>query len=105
MRVPTGIEFACELAKAARVTGWSVKITLLAASDHILPMLKTNQKVSSAMQNSDSGEWKVTLSNGGGELDTDLYIPTTGVLLNNEFISVEFLDENEWVVVDKELRS
>ncbi|KAE8361230.1 hypothetical protein BDV27DRAFT_167126 [Aspergillus caelatus] len=120
---PIGVELAGELAEAAHLAGGKVNITLVSASDRILPMLKpagstaaekllvaqgvrvlTNQKVAGAMQSSDSGKWKVTLSNGGGELDADLYIPTTGALPNNDFIPVEFLDQDGWVVVDKELR-
>lgn len=120
---PIGVELAGELAEAAQLAGRSVNITLVSASDRILPMLKVagstaaekllvargvrvlkNQKVAGAIQSSDPGKWKVTLSNDGGELDADLYIPTTGALPNNQFIPVEFLDEDGWVTVDKELR-
>ncbi|KAE8143076.1 hypothetical protein BDV38DRAFT_293520 [Aspergillus pseudotamarii] len=119
---PIVVELAGELAEAARLAGRGVSITLVSASSRILPMLQlarsraaekllaaqgvrvlTNQKVTGAMQSSDSGIWKVTLSKDGGELDADLYISTTGALPNNEFSPMGFLNENRWVVVDKEL--
>jgi NADH dehydrogenase FAD-containing subunit len=118
---PIGVELAGEIAEAARLSKRKVSITLVSASYRILPMLKPagsaaaekllvsqgvkvlkNQKVTDAVQHSDSGKWTVILEKG--QLDADLYIPTTGVLPNNEFIPAEFLDEQGWVVVDKELR-
>ncbi|OGE54358.1 hypothetical protein PENARI_c006G00506 [Penicillium arizonense] len=120
---PIGVELAGEIAEAAQLAGRKVNITLVSASYRILPMLKpggsmaaekfllaqgvnvlTSRKVTGAVQNPDSGKWTVTLDKDGSKLDADLYIPTTGVLPNNDFIPVEFLDENGWVVVDKELR-
>ncbi|KAJ5479228.1 hypothetical protein N7530_004737 [Penicillium desertorum] len=119
---PIGVEVAGEIAEAARQSGRKVKITLVSASYRILPMLKPagsaaaeklltglgveivkNQKVAEAVQSKESHLWTVTLDEGR-KLDVDLYIPTTGVLPNNDFIPADLLDENGWVVVDKELR-
>ncbi|KAJ5592307.1 hypothetical protein N7537_009211 [Penicillium hordei] len=118
---PIGVELAGEIAESARQSGRRVSITLVSASNRILPMLKPagsataekllnglgvkivkNQKVAAAVQNKES-LWTVTLSEGQ-KLDVDLYIPTTGVLPNNDFIPENLLDENGWVIVDKELR-
>ncbi|PYH42863.1 NAD(P)/FAD-dependent oxidoreductase [Aspergillus saccharolyticus JOP 1030-1] len=45
----------------------------------------------------------VELDNGE-TIETDLYIPTTGVLPNNQFLPAEILDEKGWVKVDAQLR-
>ncbi|KAJ5212974.1 hypothetical protein N7449_000143 [Penicillium cf. viridicatum] len=119
---PIGVELAGEIAEAAQQSGRRVNITLVSASYRILPMLKPagsataeklltgmgveivkNQKVSGAVQSKDSHSWTVTLDEGR-KLDVDLYIPTTGVLPNNDFIPENLLDENGWVMVDKGLR-
>ncbi|CAG8059108.1 unnamed protein product [Penicillium nalgiovense] len=119
---PIGVELAGEIAEAARKSDRRVNITLVSASYRILPMLKPagsaaaeklltglgveivkSQKVAEAAQSKESKSWTVTLDEGR-KLDVDLYIPTTGVLPNNDFIPADLLDENGWVVVDKELR-
>ncbi|KOS39487.1 hypothetical protein ACN38_g9687 [Penicillium nordicum] len=119
---PIGVELAGEIAEAAQQSGRKVNITLVSASYRILPMLKPagsataeklltelgveivkNQKVSRAVQSQESHSWTVTLDEGR-KLDVDLYIPTTGVLPNNDFIPANLLDENGWVMVDKGLR-
>lgn len=119
---PIGVELAGEIAEAAQQSGRRVNITLVSASYRILPMLKPagsataeklltnmgveivkNQKVSGAVQSKESHSWTVTLDEGR-KLDVDLYIPTTGVLPNNDFIPANLLDENGWVMVDKGLR-
>ncbi|KAL6234355.1 hypothetical protein BDW75DRAFT_168413 [Aspergillus navahoensis] len=119
---PVGVELAGEIAEAAQQSGRKVNITLVSSTYRILPMLKPtgsiaaekllssmgvkvvkNTKVSSAVQEPVSRLWTVTLDKGE-KLRADLYIPTSGVLPNNEFIPVELLDENGWVRVDEELR-
>ncbi|RHZ51678.1 NAD(P)/FAD-dependent oxidoreductase [Aspergillus thermomutatus] len=118
---PIGVELAGELAEAAQEQGKSVKITLVSASDRVLPMLKksaskaaeslltqkkvkiiSSRKVTDAVL-STNGTWNVSLSNGD-QLTADLYIPTTGVLPNNSFIPQQWLDTDGWVKVDRELR-
>ncbi|KAJ6184509.1 hypothetical protein N7519_005810 [Penicillium mononematosum] len=110
---PIGVELAGEIAEAARQSGRKAKITLVSASYRILPMLKPagsaaaeklltalgveivkNQKVAEAVQSKESHSWTVTLDEGGNWI----------VLPNNDFIPADLLDENGWVVVDKELR-
>lgn len=119
---PIGVELAGEIAEAARQNGRTVNITLVSATYRILPMLKPagsttaekflssmgvkvvkNTKVSRAVQEPVLRSWTVTLDEGK-QLKADLYIPTTGVLPNNEFIPTEFIDDNGWVIVDEELR-
>ncbi|SPO04682.1 uncharacterized protein DNG_07367 [Cephalotrichum gorgonifer] len=119
---PIGVELAGEVAEAAQQGGRRVDVTLVSATSRILPMLKPagstaaekmlvdagvkilkSQKVVGAIQHQGSRLWTVTLEEGR-TLDADLYIPTTGVLPNNKFIPVDFLDKDGWVIVDKELR-
>jgi NADH dehydrogenase FAD-containing subunit len=118
---PIGVELAGEIAEAANQSRRTVTITLVSASDRVLPMLKPagsavaekllarkgvrvlkNHKVKSVTQSSNARPCTVILDNR--QLEADLYIPTTGVLPNNEFIPIDFLDQNGWVIVDKELR-
>ncbi|GFF43179.1 hypothetical protein IFM58399_06861 [Aspergillus lentulus] len=118
---PIGVELAGEIAEAAQEQGKSVKITLVSASDRVLPMLKTSgskaaeslltqknvtiitsQAVTDAVL-STNGTWNLFLSNGQ-QLTADLYIPTTGVLPNSSFIPQQWLDTDGWVKVDHELR-
>lgn len=117
---PIGVELAGELAEAAEETGNKVSITLVSATDRVLPMLKpggssaaekllkdkkvkvvTSTRVTGAEASGD--QWAVSLDNGE-KLTADLYIPTTGVVPNNSFIPDQFLDKDGWVKVDKELR-
>lgn len=122
---PIGVELAGELGEAAMQRGKNVSITLVSATDRVLPMLKssgsaaaqqlleqkkikviTSKKVvgvETTVDNDEKKSWTVLLDDGD-RLSADMYIPTTGVFPNNRFIPAEFLDENGWVKVDKELR-
>jgi NADH dehydrogenase FAD-containing subunit len=118
---PIGVELAGEIAEAARDQGKSVKVTLVSASDRVLPMLKasgskaaeslltqknvtiiSSHAVTDAVL-STNGTWNLSLSNGK-QLTADLYIPTTGVVPNSSFIPQQWLDTDGWVKVDQELR-
>lgn len=117
---PIGVELAGELAEAAEETGNNVSITLVSATDRVIPMLKpsgssaaekqlkhkkvkvlTSTRVTGAEASGD--KWAVSLDNGE-KLTADLYIPTTGVVPNNSFIPAQFLDKDGWVKVDEEMR-
>lgn len=121
---PIGVEVAGEIAEAAEQSGNKVSITLVSATDRVLSMLKPSASSSaekllkqkkikvinstrvSGVEASSEGaskSWTVSLSNGE-KLPADLYIPTTGVLPNSSFIPEQFLDQDGWVKVDKELR-
>ncbi|RHZ64517.1 hypothetical protein CDV55_107096 [Aspergillus turcosus] len=118
---PIGVELAGELAEAAQEQGKSLKISLVSASDRVLPMLKPSaskaaesllmqKRVTIILSHavteavlSTNGTWNISLSNGQ-QLTADLYIPTTGVLPNNSFIPQQWLDTDGWVKVDRELR-
>ncbi|KAF7595973.1 hypothetical protein BBP40_004119 [Aspergillus hancockii] len=119
---PIGVELAGEIAESAQQRGEKVDITLVSATSRVLPMLKPSggtagekmlsnlgvkviksTKVASAVQEPVSHLWTVALDKGQ-KIIADLYIATTGVLPNNEFIPAEFLDENGWLRVDAELR-
>ncbi|KAJ5596886.1 hypothetical protein VI817_003861 [Penicillium citrinum] len=121
---PIGLEVAGEIAEAAQQSGNKVSITLVSATDRVLPMLKPSASSSAAnllkkkqikvitstrvegVEESGEGAsktWTVSLSNGE-KLSADLYLPTTGSLPNNSFIPKHFLDEDGWVKVDKEMR-
>ncbi|KAJ5226327.1 FAD-dependent pyridine nucleotide-disulfide oxidoreductase [Penicillium chermesinum] len=121
---PVGVELAGELAEAAAADGRSVSITLVTATDRVLPMLKesasqaaekqlqakrvsiiTASRVTDAKANGegDSKPWAIKLSSGH-ELTADMYIPTTGCEPNSQFVPPAFLDEDGWVKVDKEMR-
>jgi NADH dehydrogenase FAD-containing subunit len=118
---PIGVELAGEIAEAARDQGKSVKVTLVSASDRVLPMLKasgskaaeslltqknvtiiSSHAVTDAVL-STNGTWNLSLSNGK-QLTADLFIPTTGVVPNSSFIPQQWLDTDGWVKVDQELR-
>lgn len=117
---PIGVELAGELAEAAEETGNNVSITLVSATDRVIPMLKpsgssaaekqlkhkkvkvlTSTRVTGAEASGD--KWAVSLDNGE-KLTADLYIPTTGVVPNNSFIPAQFLDKDGWVKVNEEMR-
>ncbi|OQE23778.1 hypothetical protein PENSTE_c008G06912 [Penicillium steckii] len=121
---PIGLEVAGEIAEAAQQSGNNVSITLVSATDRVLPMLKPSASSSAtsllkkkqvkvitstrvegveASGEGASKTWTVSLSNGE-KISADLYLPTTGSLPNNSFIPKQFLDEDGWVKVDKELR-
>lgn len=117
---PIGVELAGELAEAAEQNGSRVSITLISATERVLPMLKpcgssaaekllkqknikvlTSTRVTGAKA---SGEtWAVSLDSGD-TLSADLYIPTTGVIPNSSFVPGQFLDHDGWVKVDREMR-
>jgi len=117
---PIGVELAGELAEAMEQNGSSATITLVSATDRVLPMLKssgssaaakilaqkkikviTSTRVTGVEASGDA--WMVSLDNGE-KISADLYIPTTGVIPNNSFIPGQFLDKDGWVRVDKEMR-
>ncbi|KAJ5131364.1 FAD-dependent pyridine nucleotide-disulfide oxidoreductase [Penicillium bovifimosum] len=122
---PIGVELAGELAEAVEESGntGKVSITLVSATDRVLPMLKSS--ASSAARKmleqkkikvvtskrvigvetpvEDNPTWTVSLE-GGDKLSADLYIPTTGVTPNNSFIPPQFLDNDGWVKVNSEMR-
>lgn len=50
------------------------------------------------------GRTRVTLSDGGGVLETDLYLPTMGLRPNTGFLPREWLNEHGYVDVDDEMR-
>jgi len=119
---PVGVEFAGEVAEAFKdKTGTS--ITLVSATNRVLPTLKegagaaaerllqnlgvnvlTSRKVKNAELDARSNKWSVVLD-GGETLTADLYVSTTGVIPNNDFIPAKFLTSDGWVVVDSELRA
>ncbi|GES65446.1 hypothetical protein ATEIFO6365_0010037200 [Aspergillus terreus] len=119
---PIGVETAGEIAEAAKERGATVHITLVSATERVLPMLKpraseiaeqqlrqlkveivTSRKVTGATQAPGDSAWTVSLDNGQS-LSADMYIPTVGIVPNNGFIPQEFLDSSGWVTVDGELR-
>lgn len=119
---PIGVETAGEIAEAAKERGADVHITLISATDRVLQPLKPraseiaedklkqkkvdiikSRKVTGATRSADGSTWTVSLDNGQS-LVADIYIPTTGVVPNNNYIPQEFLDSQGWVTVDKELR-
>ncbi|OJJ68250.1 hypothetical protein ASPBRDRAFT_58279 [Aspergillus brasiliensis CBS 101740] len=128
---PIGVEIAGELGDLSSTTSnngekeGEKEITLISATPRILPVLKesassaatsllsqkgvkvlTDTKVvsvSSPSGDNNGSGYTLHLSNGD-TLDTDIYIPTTGVIPNNSFIPKEVLDEHGWVKVDSELK-
>jgi NADH dehydrogenase FAD-containing subunit len=120
---PVGVEFAGELVEAFKGKR-GASVTLISASKHVLPMLKergsmmaekvlaekdvkviTSRKVVDAVRNvsGDKSQWVVSLDNGE-QLEADVYISTTGVIPNNQFVPAEFLSAGGWVKVDDKLR-
>ncbi|KAJ5912778.1 FAD-dependent pyridine nucleotide-disulfide oxidoreductase [Penicillium tannophilum] len=120
---PVGVEFAGELAEAFKDKK-DISITLISASERVLPMLKekgsqaaehaladkgikviASTKVVNAVRSASGSQnaWVVNLDNGE-QLQADLYISTTGALPNNQFIPAEFLSADGWVNVDENLR-
>ncbi|PYH87563.1 FAD/NAD(P)-binding domain-containing protein [Aspergillus ellipticus CBS 707.79] len=119
---PIGIETAGEFADLVSERG--VEVTVVSGTERVLSMLKPGassaaeaalvgkgvrvvrgRKVASVSVNEAAGGGKyiVHLDNGD-TIDTDIYIPTTGVVPNNEYIPPAALDPYGWVRVDKELR-
>lgn len=122
---PIGVELAGELAEAVEQSGnaGNVSITIVSATERVLPMLKTSassaarkllehkkvkvltsKRVAGVETPAEEGsKWVVNLE-GGEKLSADLYIPTTGVTPNNNFIPAQLLDQDGWVTVSKEMR-
>ncbi|RAH43543.1 NAD(P)/FAD-dependent oxidoreductase, partial [Aspergillus brunneoviolaceus CBS 621.78] len=111
---PVGLETAGELADLPH----RPSITLISAAERVLPGLTEGASRTAATQLAAKGvhvvtgrkvqsyspaEGVVTLDNGE-TLETEVYIPTTGVLPNSSYLPREVLDEKGWVVVDEELR-
>ncbi|EEA24066.1 hypothetical protein EYB25_004810 [Talaromyces marneffei] len=108
-----GVEFAGEVAEAYP----GVEVTLLTNSDNVLSGFRepTRQKaakvlkqkgvkiladktVTSASKDS-AGKWNVVTADGQ-TLTADIYVSTTGVLPNNDFIPASLLNKDGWVEVD-----
>lgn len=119
---PIGVEFSGELAEAFEAKQ-GASVTLISATKHVLPMLKekgrnmaekvlaeknvkviTSRKVVDAVQNvsGNKAQWIVSLDNGE-QLEADVYISTTGVIPNNQFVPPEFLSADGWIAVDDKL--
>ncbi|RAL14100.1 NAD(P)/FAD-dependent oxidoreductase [Aspergillus homomorphus CBS 101889] len=121
---PIGVETAGELAEIESKPA----ITLISGTERLLPSLSPGASAaaeaqllargvyivkgvkvvgftpsSSESESGKDGGGTVTLSDGT-TLDTDVYIPTTGVLPNNGFLPAEILDKDGWVRVDDQLR-
>lgn len=108
-----GVEFAGEVAEAYP----GVQVTLLTNSDNVLFGLReptrqkaakilkqkgvkilTDKTVTSASKDA-AGKWNVVTADGQ-TLTADIYVSTTGVLPNNEFIPASLLNKDGWVEVD-----
>jgi len=119
---PIGVEFAGELAEAWKGrTGTS--ITLVSASEYVLPMLKQSagqaaekllaknnvkvvreHRVVDAFHQTDGQKgWIVSLDNGE-KLKADVYVSSTGVTPNSQFVPDEYLSSEGWVNVDTNFR-
>ncbi|GAM36406.1 AMID-like mitochondrial oxidoreductase [Talaromyces pinophilus] len=107
-----GVEFAGEIAEAYP----GVEVTLLTNSDNVLFGLRepTRQKAAKILKqkgvkiltdktvtsaSKDAGKWSVVTADDQ-TLTADIYVSTTGVLPNNEFIPASLLNNNGWVEVD-----
>lgn len=122
---PIGVELAGELAEAVEQSGnaGKVSITIVSATERVLPMLKTSASSAARKQlehkkvkvltskrvvgvetpAEEGSKWVVNLESGD-KLSADLYIPTTGVTPNNSFIPAQLLDQDGWVTVGKDMR-
>jgi NADH dehydrogenase FAD-containing subunit len=108
-----GVEFAGEIAEAHPV----IEVTLLTNSDDVLFGLReptrrkaakilkqkgvkilANKTVTSAYKDS-AAKWNVVTADGQ-ILTADIYVSTTGLLPNNEFIPSSLLNKNGWVEVN-----
>ncbi|KAL7660696.1 hypothetical protein ACMYSQ_000145 [Aspergillus niger] len=122
---PIGVELAGELADLTSSASSEEKkdITLISSTPRILPVLKesasgtatslltskgvrvlTNTKVISVSASKEEGGGFELKFENGETMDTDIYIPTIGVLPNTSYIPREVLDEKGWVRVDSELK-
>lgn len=119
---PVGVEFAGEIAEASSRSNGEKSITLVSATKQLLPVLKASagkaaqqllqskgvkvlaqRRVEKAEHDATSGKWTVTLD-GDEVIEADIYISTTGVIPNNQFIPPEFLTSAGWVEVDDGFR-
>jgi NADH dehydrogenase FAD-containing subunit len=120
---PIAVELAGELAEAAMEVEKPVSITIVSATERVLPMLKISgsEAAMKLLKNKNVvvrssrkvikttppvkglGSWEIFLDNEE-KLEADLYISATGAIPNNNFVPQEFLDEKGWVKVDQELR-
>jgi len=119
---PVGIEFAGELAETLTSDKENRTITLISATNRLLPNVREavgihaeqilrgknveilkGSRVVSAVRNGEMREWTVTLESGQ-ELLADLYISTTGVRPDNQYIPADFLSSDGWMVVDEHLQ-
>jgi NADH dehydrogenase FAD-containing subunit len=113
---PLGVEVAAELIE---VPGPKKEVTLISATDLLLPGVKESVRIKAETiltrkgvsvikstvvehvnQDPISKKWITRLSNGE-VLTADAYISATGVLPNNQFIPPSFLNEQGWVNVDE----
>jgi NADH dehydrogenase FAD-containing subunit len=114
-----GVEFSGEVAEAYP----GIEVTLLTNSDNVLSGLReptrqkaakilkqkgvkilTDKTVTSAAKDSATGKWSVVTADGQ-TLSADIYVSTTGVLPNNEFIPASLLNKDGWVEVDNRFAS
>ncbi|OJJ98686.1 hypothetical protein ASPACDRAFT_1870966 [Aspergillus aculeatus ATCC 16872] len=111
---PIGLETAGELADLPH----RPSVTLISAAERVLPGSAEGASRAAETQLAAKGVYVVTgrrvqsyspkegvvrLDNGE-TVETEVYIPTTGVLPNNSYLPQEVLDEKGWVVVGEELR-
>ena len=120
---PVGVEFAGEMADVLKKDGKKRHVTLISATNNILPQVDervgrhamtilTRQgvkvvggsKVVSAHHDTSSSRWTVKLDDGT-IMNSDCFISTTGPSPNNKFIPDHFLDDQGWVRVDAQLRA
>ncbi|PYI11071.1 FAD/NAD(P)-binding domain-containing protein [Aspergillus sclerotiicarbonarius CBS 121057] len=118
---PIGIETAGELGDL--ISTRNLTVTLVSATDRLLPTLKPSagaaaeslltslgvrivkgRKVVAATSSSSSTTKTVVKLDNGDTLDTDIYIPTTGVVPNSSFLPQEILTPTGWVQVTPELQ-
>ncbi|KAH7408575.1 hypothetical protein DE146DRAFT_381803 [Phaeosphaeria sp. MPI-PUGE-AT-0046c] len=126
---PTAVEFAAELAEHRNgKPGWfsnsdrKLNITLLTASDQLLPPLRPasgkaaehklqalgvdvvyNARVVDATEDEKTGRTTVTLAKGD-TLEADLYVPAYGVEPNSSWLPTNLVDEKKYLITSDTLR-
>ncbi|KAM0328050.1 hypothetical protein ACHAQA_005452 [Verticillium albo-atrum] len=114
---PTGVETAGELGFEY---GKDREIILISADEHLLggdsiaassekELIKLGVTIRKGVKATGStatpdGKTEVTLSNGE-KIITDLYLPTTGLIPNSEYIDAKLLNEHKYVAVDEFFRA
>ncbi|CRK17784.1 hypothetical protein BN1708_003062 [Verticillium longisporum] len=114
---PTGVETAGELGYEY---GKDREIILVSADNQLLggdsiaaaaekELFKLGVKIRKSVKATGStatpdGKTEVTLSNGE-KIITDLYLPTTGLIPNSEYIDAKLLNEHKYVAVDEFFRA